>query len=131
MKRDSRAREILTEIIGKRVDNRFGSPIIDAFGSVFTGIDHKATESAGLECMLYLSHLKTGFTLQKLRAFHISITEEISLFSFNCKDYDKIFACIPQESLSRVILLNNDSEERSIELNKEDIFDAFDFFTNR
>ncbi len=129
--RHSKALKLIKLITGRECNTTFGTQLSKAFSNAFPGTCNDATESAGIECMLYLSHFKAGFPLQALRTFHTNIKEDISPFSFNCKQYEKIYSLIPHEALNNAILLDKDAEEKIFTLTKQDILEALDFFTNQ
>ncbi len=130
-KRDNQGRELLSQITGKSINITFGAPLSDAFSNAFPNASNEANEVVGIICMLYLSHFIAGFPLPALRAFITNIKEEVSLFSFNCKLYEKIYSEIAPESLNAVLLIDEDYEEKIFALTKHDIFEAFDFYTNQ
>lgn len=45
----------------------------------------------GMVCELYLSHLKTGFPIDKMRQTIQFIRETYGIFTFDCKQYDRLY----------------------------------------
>ena len=50
---------------------------------------------------------------------------------FDCKMYDTILEKIDDDSLKRVIILDKSGKAITKECSREDIKEAFDFYTNR
>lgn len=111
------------------IDKRFGEPFIKAF-STFMPNETERVLSASYTCSLFLSAILCGFPTAKLHTFVHNTKERFQRFSFNCKMYEKIFSVIDENSLVNVALLGKEGENITCKCSKQDIFDAFDFYTN-
>ncbi len=124
-------RLLLERIIGHEIPPTFGEPLITAFGNMFTEAGKESITGAAMICMLYISCTETKMPQSFLRTFYTNLKEEVALFVFDCKKYDKIFELIPNEELSNVNLLNEQTLPQTIRLTKEALFESFDFYTNQ
>ena len=59
------------------------------------------------------------------------IEESIQRFSFNCNMYESIFKEMDSKELTAMSLIQADNRPTTRKCSKEDIFEAFDFYTNR
>lgn len=130
-------KEINTDIINNlcriagvlELDNKFGEPFIQAFER-FVPQSHNEVLIASYTCSLFLSVIFNKFPTDKLNTFVHFAKEHYNRFSFNCKMYEEIFSHISNNSLKRVALLDDKGNIMHRECTKQDIFEAFDFYTN-
>ena len=66
-----------------------------------------------------------------LHTFVHHVQEICTRFSFNCNMYETIFKEMDEERLHSVCLIRKDDTPTTRKCSKEDIFEAFDFYTNR
>ena len=119
---------ILERIIGDGFDKKFGKPFLDAFKSCGSNIDIEELEIAAYTCSLYLSSAFAGLPTKALHTFIHHTRESHSRFSFDCRMYETLYAHI-NESTFTLITDGNGSIERKC--SKQEIFEAFDFYTNQ
>ena len=124
-------RDILAAIIAKEVHASFGEPFLSAFRATHKNGNEEELLSAAFICSLFLSVIMEGFPNDKLNIFVRYTKDHCSRFTFDCKMYDAIFKIMQQESLKHVALLDKDGETHFKECCKQEIFEAFDFYTNR
>ena len=121
--------ELLSAIAQRPVRNEFGAVFAKAFSKKFT---NRTTEeelvAAGIICSLFLSSILEGFPTIKLHTFVRNIRDEYSLFTFDCKSYDPLYESIEK---NEILLLDKNCEYQTRNIAKNDILEAFDFFTNR
>ena len=88
----------------------------------------------GLVCELYLSCLKTGFPQDKMRQTVHFIRENYGAFSFDCKEYERLYALMQHDKKNTAGVINftllRDIGEIALNqtADRETIFEAFDFF---
>ena len=122
--------DTLCRITGIReTDARFGEPFIGAF-SAFASQSHEEVLAASYICSLFLSAIFNKFPTEKLNAFVHYTKEHYKYFSFNCKMYDNIFAQMNENTLKSVPLFDKEGYSVLRHCSKQDIFEAFDFYTN-
>lgn len=124
-------REALAHIARTTLPEVFGEPFLSAFKAVHTQGNEEELVSAALICSLFLSAIIEGFPTDKLNTFVKYTRDNCSSFTFDCKMYDTIFERIQPESLKQTALLDKDGRTHYKECCKQDIFEAFDFYTNR
>lgn len=112
-----------------KLDDNFGEPFIKAF-SIFMPNEREKVIVASYTCSLFLSSIFNGFPTNKLHTFVHFTKEHFSRFSFNCKMYDSIFTHMNDEDLNSVVLFNEKGSFTTRKCSKQDIFEAFDFYTN-
>lgn len=115
-------------IIGHEVPERFGEPFLTLFREA--SAKKEGNNAAAYICSLYLSALLEKFPTEKLHTFVRYIKEEYELFSFDCRMYEELYSRIPSEELNSVPLINAHGNPCYRECCKQDIFEAFDFYTN-
>ena len=120
----------LKTIIGNEVPDGFGQPFLKIFGLSYDG-SHEEIETAAYTCSLFLSAILKKFPTTRLHTFVHNVQEKHERFSFNCDMYASIFNAMDKETLENVCLLQKDSTPTLYPCSKEDIFEAFDFYTNR
>lgn len=113
----------------QELDEQFGEPFIEAFHK-FMPQGKEEIYVAAYTCSLFLSAIFNKFPTEKLHTFVHFTKEQYKRFSFNCKMYDDIFSNITGESLKNVALLDKDGNNTHRACSKQDIFEAFDFYTN-
>ena len=111
-------------------DEKFGEPFIKAF-SMFAPQSHDEILVASYTCTLFLSVFFNNFQTEKLHTFVHYTKEHYSRFSFNCNMYETLFSKIGSRELENIPLLDNGKEIMTCTLTKQDIFEAFDFYTNQ
>lgn len=111
------------------LDMRFGEPFINSFKK-FMPQKPKEVLAASYICSLFLSVIFNKFPTDKLHTFVHFAKEHYERFSFNCKMYEEIFSYINEEELDSVTLLNKEGYCVYRHCSKQDIFEAFDFYTN-
>ena len=109
----------------------FGEPFLSAFRAVHPHGSEEELKTAAYTCTLFLSAILEGFPTDKLNIFVRHTRDNCSRFTFDCKRYDMIFRSMPPSSLTQVTLLDKDGNTRTRECSKQDIYEAFDFYTNR
>lgn len=111
------------------LDDRFGEPFIKAFG-ISASLNHDEVLAASYICSLFLSAIFNKFPTEKLNTFVHFVKEHYRRFSFNCKMYDKIFSQMDENGLKNVVLFDKEGCMMVRHCSKQDIFEAFDFYTN-
>lgn len=121
-------KNLLEWIAGCDIDEAFGMEFLDAFRICLgDGRLHDA-EVAAYTCSLYLSCVFAGFPTEKMHTFVHCSREIYRRLSFDCRMYEKLFA-----HMNRNVLILISGEKKCIEYqcNKQEIFEAFDFYTNQ
>ena len=113
----------------KETDDRFGEPFIGAFNA-FASQSHEEVLAASYICSLFLSAIFNKFPTEKLNAFVHFTKEHYRNFSFNCKMYDNIFAQMDENELKSVSLFDKEGHCVLRHCSRQDIYEAFDFYTN-
>jgi hypothetical protein len=121
---------IFERILGITPPKGFGEPFTTAFSRLYHG-EREEIAAAAYTCSLFLSAMFEEYSTAKLHTFVHRADEACSRFSFNCNMYETIFSRIESETLKNVCLLGGDNRPKVRECSKEDIFEAFDFYTNR
>lgn len=111
------------------IDEKFGEPFMKAFSTLMPNEEEKVL-AAAYTCSLFLSAILCGFPTAKLHMFVHYTREHLQRFSFNCKMYEEIFSHMDESILERVPLLDKNGGETTRACSKQDIFEAFDFYTN-
>lgn len=121
--------ELLSRVTAQAINEEFGKSIAQAmqttFGDKASYVDYAA---AGIICSLFLSSILEGFPTSKLHTFVRNYHEENSLFSFDCKSYDRIAANITSY---HILMLDSKLCYIYREIEKQELLESFDFFTNR
>lgn len=122
--------DTLCRIVGlTELDSKFGEPFIKAFGKI-TQQNHDVVLVASYTCSLFLSVIFNKIKTEQLHTFVHFTKEHYSCFSFNCNMYENIFSHINDDDLKSVALLNKEKRFIHRQCSKQDIFEAFDFYTN-
>ena len=120
----------LCRITGVSVlDTRFGEPFIKAFGK-FKPQSNEEVLVASYTCSLFLSVIFNKIQTDKLHTFVHFTKEHYHRFSFNCNMYEEIFSHICDEEPTTVLLIDKCGKYTTRQCTKQDIFEAFDFYTN-
>lgn len=88
----------------------------------------------GIVCELYLSHLKAGFPKEKMRQTIQFIKDNYGVFSFECKQYDRLYELMQHDKKNSAGVINFTllKEIGDICINqtadKDTIFEMFDFY---
>lgn len=99
-----------------------------------TPILHGYAVAWGLVCELYLSCIKTGFPVDKMRATVNYIKENYGRFTFTCDDYDNLVELMKHDkkNVAGVINFTLLGDIGDIRINqttsREELFEALDFF---
>lgn len=120
----------LKTIIGNEVPDGFGQPFLKIFGLSYDGSPEEI-ETAAYTCSLFLSCLIAKMPTGTLHKFIYSTKERYSRFSFNCNMYETLFSITASQDLENIPLLDSRKEVMTRTLTKQDIFEAFDFYTNQ
>lgn len=109
-----------------------------AFESLALEIQHPVLHGYavawGIVCELYFSHLKVGFPKDKLRQTITFIKEHYGVFTFDCKQYDRLYEFMKHDKKNSAGIINFTlmAEVGDIRINqpttKEEIFDMLDFY---
>ncbi|MBO7229963.1 MAG: hypothetical protein J6V20_00930 [Bacteroidaceae bacterium] len=113
----------------EKIDDNFGEPFIKAFSKFMPNEEEKVL-AAAYTCSLFLSAILKGFPTAKLHTFVHFAKEHSQRFSFNCKMYDSIFSHMKEDDLEHVTLLGKENTFIFHSCSRQDIFEAFDFYTN-
>ena len=119
----------LEELVGKEIYNEFGQPFTKIFEQAYNG-NKNDIQVAAYTCSLFLSCLLAKMPTVILNTFVYYTKERYSRFSFNCNMYESIFSNIDAEELRAVALFDKDGKPATRECTKQDILEAFDFYTN-
>lgn len=122
--------EKLKTITGNVIPDGFGQPFLKIFGQSYDG-SREEIETAAYTCSLFLSCLIAKMPTEPLHTFIYCTKERYSRFSFNCNMYETLFSKIGSQELENIPLLDNGKEIMTCTLTKQDIFEAFDFYTNQ
>ncbi len=88
----------------------------------------------GMVCELYLSHIQTGFPKEKMRQTIQFIKENYGTFSFNCNQYEQLYAFMKHDKKNTADTINFTLLKAigDISINqtadKETLFEMFDFY---
>ena len=121
--------ELLSLVTRQQAHPEFGQPFTRAFAHFFE--KEEASEevlTTAICCSLFLSSIKQGFPREKLHTYIYNVREDYQLLIFDCKSYEPLHAIMQQEL---VLLLDENMRYQETEVSKNDIFEAFDFITNR
>lgn len=118
------------KITGIVPPTNFGEPFKTAFSRLYNGEEDEIA-AAAYTCALFLSAILEKYPTERLHTFVHYIQENYNRFAFNCNMYDTIFKNMDFEKLKSVCLLKGNNDTILRECKKEDIFEAFDFYTNR
>ena len=121
------ARGILGKIAGRTIETDFGKPFLEGFRALRNDGREEEMEVAAYVCSLYLSCAFTEFPTEKMHLFIHNTRDSYCRFSFDCRTYEKLYGMMPKEPFR---LLGNDGRPVVRDCSKQEIFEAFDFFTN-
>ena len=111
--------------------SEYKNPLAEAFVQHFASEENKENLHAlALIAILYLSVQHCDFPTTLLRASIGYLRENISLPTFNCNHYEKLYKKLTSEDSIEITLFKNINKFAKINLNKIQIFDAFDFLSN-
>lgn len=123
--------QIFRSIAGNEPHPMFGEPFMSAFKATYTSGSEEEITAAAYVCSLFLSAISEGFPTERLHTFVNYVKEKCSRFTFDCKMYDTILDKIGNDSLRQVALIGNTSCTVFKECSREEMKEAFDFYTNR
>jgi hypothetical protein len=131
MKNDGTGIEsILCTIAGiENLDKGFGEPFIKAFSRHMEC--HEDVLAASYICSLFLSVILNGLSTRPLHTFANYTKENCRCLTFNCRMYEPLFSHMESKDLQHVVLIDKESNCVVNRCSKKDIFEAFDFYTNR
>ena len=90
---------------------------------------HGYAVAYGLICELYLSHVKTGFPIEKMRQTVRFITENYGRMPITCDDYPTLLELMTHDSEINFTLLGDVGDIRINQTaSKEEIEEALDFY---
>ena len=118
------------QILGIAPPDGFGEPFATAYSRLYNG-NKEEIMVAAYTCSLFLSVLFEEYPTARFHTFVHRIQENYGRFSFNCDMYENIFKEMDNDALHAVCLLEKNNVPSLRECSKEDIFEAFDFYTNR
>ena len=124
-------KELLETIAGHPVPENFGTPFTTTFPQFHKAESEEQLQAAGYICSLFLSCILTGFPSNKLNIFTHHVQEHCTRFTFNCNMYETIYNRMEISELDNVPLLDSHGHSTQCRCSKKDIFEAFDFYTNR
>ena len=120
----------LEEIARTEICDSFGQPFIKIFKNTYNG-KREEILAAAYTCSLFLSCLLYKMPTEILHTFVYYTKERFCRFSFNCNMYETLFSKMEINDLQDVHLLNGKQESVTCTLTRKEIFEAFDFYTNR
>lgn len=116
----------------------FGHTVGHAFESLAlernTPVLHGYAVAWGIVCELYFSALKVGFPKEKLRQTISFIKENYGMFSFDCHQYEQLYALMKHDKKNTAGIINFTllKDVGEVVINqmaaKEEIFDMLDFY---
>lgn len=122
---------IFRSIAGYEPHPMFGEPFMSAFKATYTSGSEEEITAAAYVCSLFLSAISEGFPTERLHTFVNYVKEKCSRFTFDCKMYDTILDKMENDSLRQVALIDSNAHTVFRECSRNDIKEAFDFYTNR
>ena len=106
-------------------------PLDRMFLGHFTeGTDNDSLRALSLIATLYLSVLHSGFPQPLMRSSVTFLRENITLPSFNCTHYERLYARLTTEEHATLPLFEDIGSIATKEVSRLDIYDTFDFLTN-
>lgn len=121
---------ILETTIGEAVASGFGQPFIRTFSLHFTNRHEDEILAASYTCSLFLSTILNRYPSYKLHTYVHTVDSQYSRILFNCKSYDKLLSIIGTDDILHILLLDKDGKAITCQCSKQDISEAFDFYTN-
>lgn len=121
---------ILETITGEAVCTGFGQPFIKTFSLHFTDRCKEEILAASYTCSLFLSTILNRYPSHRLHTYVHTIDSLYPRILFNCKSYDKLLSNIGTDNILHMLLLDKDSKVIACQCSKQDISEAFDFYTN-
>lgn len=122
--------KLLNRIIGKVAHDEFGQPFIDMFATEFPDRSKEEIVAAAYCCTLFLSVILSKHPSCKLHTFVHNADNEWKRISFNCSRYEKLYSHISKNKSKKICLINSNGDFEFHNYSKEDITEAFDFYTN-
>lgn len=123
--------QVFQSITGNEPPPLFGEPFMSAFKATYTSGSEEEITAAAYVCSLFLSAISEEFPTERLHTFVNYVKEKCSRFTFDCKMYDTILDKIGNDSLRQVALIDSNAHTVFRECSRNDIKEAFDFYTNR
>ena len=118
---------MLEKITGTIIDKEFGKPFLESFRPLWNDKTEEEIEVAAYVCSLFLSCILAGFSTEKMHTFIHNTRESYSRIMFDCRAYEKLYEMMTKEPF---MLLGSDGRPVVRECGRQEIFEAFDFFTN-
>lgn len=122
---------VFQSIAGNEPPPLFGEPFMSAFKATYTSGSEEEITAAAYICSLFLSAISEGFPTERLHTFVNYVKERCSRFTFDCKTYDALLDKMENDSLRHVALIDSNAHTVFRECSRNDIKEAFDFYTNR
>lgn len=122
---------VFRSIAGNEPHPMFGEPFMSAFKATYTSGSEEEITAAAYICSLFLSAISEGFPTEKLHTFVNYVKEKCSRFTFDCKMYDAILDKMGNDSLRHVALIDSNAHTVFRECSRDEMKEAFDFYTNR
>ncbi|MBQ3608813.1 MAG: 3-dehydroquinate synthase [Bacteroidaceae bacterium] len=116
--------------LGHTAGHAFESLALETNRPVF----HGYAVAWGIVCELYFSHLRTGFPKDKLRQTVQFIKDHYGIFTFDCKQYDRLYQFMTHDKKNNAGIINFTlmGEIGDIRINQsanqEEIFEMLDFY---
>ena len=130
----SNERDFAKILLGKIEPNHhpeYENPLAEAFAKHFaTDNNNETLHALALIAILYLSVLHCGFSTRLMRTSIGYLRDNISLPTFNCNHYEKLYEKLTSEDCIEFTLFKDIDKFAKINLTKIQIFDAFDFLSN-
>lgn len=123
--------QVFRSIVGNEPPPLFGEPFMSAFKATHTSGSEEEITAAAYICSLFLSAISEGFPTERLHTFVNYVKERSSRFTFDCKMYDALLDRMENDSLRHVTLIDSNVRTVFRECSRNDIKEAFDFYTNR
>lgn len=120
----------LATIAGADITGQFGEPFLTAYKRVFK-CDNEEITAAAYSCSLFLSAILEGFPTAKLHTFIRYTRENCRTIAFNCKMYENIYSHMGGPETADTVLLDRNGKYKERQCSKNEIFEAFDFYTNQ
>ena len=121
----------LERLTGTGIVAFFGEPFIGAFAKAYPESSDEERKVAAYTCALFLSAILKGFPTDRLHTFVRYTRDYCRHFTFNCKMYDTIFDLMNKEIMTKLPLYDSNCNGVEQACSKNDIFEAFDFYTNK
>lgn len=123
-------RELLNRVIGDVAHKEFGQPFIAMYEAEFPDMPKEGIIAAAYCCTLFLSVIISKYPSSRLHTFVHNADNEWKRISFNCNRYEKLYSNIVNDNARSICLIDSNGLFAFHNYSKEDIMEAFDFYTN-